>query len=239
MLALDAHAHCGLTLPYEKLRLLWDDGEIEGGVLFSPVEEIYDRYNGNFIDSQTYRESRARAHAYLKSLVSQRIFAYWFVWNDFELPEVGFDGVKWHRHSNEPKYKYDSEECHQFIEQICSTRLPIIIEDEYQYTLELVEKINQRTRVIIPHFGGLNGGYDQLKRAGLFENSAVYVDTALASSLEIADFAKHYGVERILFGSDFPFGDPAYERYKVEQLFEGKDLEKVLAGNLLGILGKE
>jgi hypothetical protein len=238
MLALDAHAHCGLTLPYERLSRLWDNGDIDGGVLFSPVEEIYDRYDGRFVDSPAYRESRERVHAYLKSLRTPRIFTYWFVWNDFALPEAGFDGVKWHRHSNEPKYKYDSPECQRFIEHVCNARLPIIIEDEFHYTLDLVKQINQRTIVIIPHFGGLNGGYRQLKSAGLFDNPQVYVDTALASPTEIADFAKHYGVERILFGSDFPFGDPAYERYKLESLFVGKDLEKVLAGNLLEMLDK-
>jgi predicted TIM-barrel fold metal-dependent hydrolase len=191
------------------------------------------------VDSKFYQESREKVHAYLKSLNSERIFSYWFVWNDFELPGPGFDGVKWHRHSNEPKYKYNSEECHRFIEHVCDMRLPIIIEDELHYTLDLVRQINQRTTVIIPHFGGLNGGYEELKRAGLFKNPTVFVDTALASSLEIADFAKSYGAERVLFGSDFPFGDPAYERYKVEQVFSGEDLEKVLAQNLLQLLGKK
>lgn len=238
MLALDAHAHCGLSLTYARLKRLWDDGNIEGGVLFAPVEEIYDRYDGSFVDSPFYRESRDKVHAYLKSLQSSRVFTYWFVWNDFVLPETGFDGVKWHRHSNEPKYKYDSPECHRFLEHVCKVRLPIIIEDELHYTLDLVKRIDQRTIVIIPHFGGLNGGYYQLKSAGLFDNPQVYVDTALASSMEIADFARHYGVERILFGSDFPFGDPAYERYKVESLFDGQDLKNVLSGNLLRMLGK-
>lgn len=238
MLVLDSHTHCGLTLPFEELRPLWNEGDIDGGVLFSPVEEIYDRYDRGFVDNQHYRKSREKVHSYLEALMSEWVFAYWFVWNDFELPREGFVGIKWHRHSNEPKYRYDSEECKRFIEHVCTLRLPVIIEDEFHYTLELVNRIDKRTVVIIPHFGGLNGGYERLKRAGLFENPTVYVDTALAGPYEIKDFAADYGVGRILFGSDFPFGEPAYERYKVEQIFSGKGRDKVLGLNLLALLGR-
>jgi hypothetical protein len=240
MLTLDSHAHCGSTLPLETTLLpLWEQGNIDGGVLFSPVEEVYDRYNRNFTDNEFYRNSRTEVHNYLKSLMSERIFAYWFVWNDFLLPEQGFSGIKWHRHSNEPEYLYESEECARFIDYICNAHLPIIIEEEFHRTWELVERINRQTVVIIPHFGGLNGGYARLKEAGLFDNNMIYVDTALASSQEIIDFAANYGADRILFGSDFPFGDPAYERHKLERIFSGKTLEKVLAQNLLYLLGRD
>lgn len=236
MLVLDAHAHCGLTLPLERLGPLWEDGGIDGGVLFSPVEEIYDRYDRNFVDSPYFRESRQKVHSYLESLISKHIFAYWFVWNDFAPPGEKFSGIKWHRHSNEPRYRYGTEECENFIEHICSRRLPVILEEEFHHTLDLVQKICGRTVVIIPHFGGLNGGYRRLKQADLFENPMVYVDTALAGTHELRDFAADYGVDRILFGSDFPFGDPAVERYKVENIFTGRDREKVLAQNLLDLL---
>ncbi|KUK83502.1 MAG: putative metal-dependent hydrolase [Pelotomaculum thermopropionicum] len=239
MYALDSHAHCGLTLPLETLLPLWDYGNIDGGVLFSPVEEVYDRYNRKFTDNESYRKSREKVHNYLKSLISERIFAYWFVWNDFLPPGQGFSGIKWHRHSNEPEYLYESEKCARFIDYVCNLHLPVIIEEEFHHTLQLVDRINRQTVVIIPHFGGLNGGYARLKEAGLFENNMVYVDTALAGSREIIDFAADYGTDRILFGSDFPFGEPAYECYKLERIFSGKTLEKVLAQNLLHLLGRD
>ena len=240
MLVLDSHAHCGLTLPFANIHHLWQAGRIAGGVLISPVEEVYDRYDPWFVDSQEYRESREKVHAYLKSLRSEYIFAYWFVWNDFKPPPGnGFDGVKWHRHSNEPEYQVGLPEYRAFLEQVCSLGLPLMLEDEFQNTLDLVNQINQRIPIIIPHFGGLNGGYQRLKRAGLFEKPNIYVDTALASPHEIVDFAGDYGIDRILFGSDYPFGDPAYERYKVEQIFTGRDREKVLAENLLALLGRK
>ncbi len=237
MLALDSHAHCGLTLPYEMLHSAWGEGKITGGVLFSPVEEIYDRYDRKFIDSNYYRESRQRVHDYLESLISEQLFAYWFVWNDFAPPGDSFTGVKWHRHPDEPEYLYDTKECEVFIETVCSLQLPVILEEEFHYTLELIERINGRTVIIIPHMGGLNGGYYRLKRADLFENPTVFVDTALAGIEEIVDFAGDYGAGRILFGSDYPFGDPSYERHKIERAFSGKALKKILAENLLELLG--
>lgn len=232
MPVIDAHAHCGLTLPFEQLHPRWKEGKIDGGVLFSPVEEIYDRYDCEFTDSQFYRDSRDKVHSYLESLISKHIFAYWFVWNDFVLPRDSFAGIKWHRHSNEPQYDYDSEASKTILEHICTEHLPVIIEEEFHHTLRLAKIINKRTVVIIPHFGGLNGGYLQLKDADLFENNGIYVDTALASRREIEDFAADYGVNRILFGSDFPFGEPAEERYKIEQIFYGKDRKKILGQNL-------
>lgn len=236
MLVLDAHAHCGLTLPYKEITDRWREGDIHGGVLFAPVEEIYDRYNPLFTDSPAYRESRARVHDYLESLAAEQVFIYWFVWNDFAPPRDAFAGIKWHRHADEPEYNYADPRCAEFIEHVCSRRMPVIIEEEFHQTLELVNRIDGRTVVIIPHFGMLNGGYRRLKRAGLFDNQAVYVDTALAGLDEMADFAADYGVDRILFGSDFPFGSPARERYRAERVFTGRTREKILAENLLALL---
>ena len=74
MLVLDCHVHCGLTLTYERIRSLWEEGGIDGGVLFSPVEEIYDRGDRSFVDSPYYKESRRNVHEYLKSLKKENIF---------------------------------------------------------------------------------------------------------------------------------------------------------------------
>ncbi len=238
MHVLDSHVHCGLTLPYRVIKQRWNDGDIEGGVLFSPAEEIYDRFDPSFVDSDFYRNSRQKVHSYLKSLISEKVFAYWFVWTDYELPWEDFVGIKWHRHPDEPRYDYSCQECYRFIKEACMRSLPIIIEEEFENTLYLIKQIDSKTAVIIPHFGMLNGGYMRLKEAGVFENPMVYVDTALASSGSIRDFAGDYGVDRILFGSDFPFGEPAHEKRKVEAIFSGPEKEKVMGKNLLELLDK-
>ena len=238
MPVLDAHAHCWLTLPMDNLQPRWREANIDGGVLYSHVEEINDRYASDFVDGEFYRRSSEQVHSYLESLISEHIFAYWFVWNDFSPPGKLFSGIKWHRHSNEPCYQYDTDACRKIIEHICNLRLPVVVEEEFHNTLTLVKIINKRTVVIIPHLGWLNGGYECLKEAGLYENPAVFVDTALASPADIKDFASNYGVQRILFGSDFPFGEPLYERAKIEKIFTAKEREKVLGQNLLELLGK-
>ncbi len=236
MLVLDAHVHCGLTLRVERILSLWQKANIDGGVIFSPVEEIYDRYDPHFTDSDYYRQSREQVHKYLEGLKKDWIYVYWFVWNDFLFPGDCFSGIKWHRHANEPKYQVESRACQAFIEYICEHQYPIIIEDEFLNTLELVSTINGRTPIIIPHFGFLNGGYRRLKEAGLFENPSVFVDTALASTAEIKDFAGDYGTDRILFGSDYPFGFPSQERSKIDHSFAPIDQEKIFSTNLLSIL---
>ncbi len=239
MLVLDAHAHCGRTLTWEKLRPYWETAGIDGGVLFSPVEEIYDRYNYNFTDSPAYRESREKVHAYLETLRRENLFVFWFVWNDYILPPENFSGIKWHRHASEPEYDYHSDKYKEFLQFICKQKLPIVLEEEFQHTLNLIEAIGGQTAVIIPHLGLLNGGYEKLKKAGVFANPAVYIDTALAGSADLQDYAANYGVERILFGSDFPFGIPANERSKVERIFTGIEREKILGQNALALLTRK
>ncbi len=235
---LDSHAHCGLSLPLERLKPLWEKGGIEGGVLFPPVEEIYERFDGSFVDSLAYRESRQNVHRYLQSIRSDLTFIFFFVWNDFKKPGKDFSGIKWHRHMGEPMYLYGTRECDELIEHICYRRLPVILEEEFARTRELVKIFSGRTVTIIPHFGNLNGGYSSLKKAGLFEDTSVYVDTSLASPDQIEDFAANYGSERILFGSDFPFGDPVHECLKVKKIFSGEERQKVLGENLIRLLKK-
>ncbi len=239
-LILDAHVHCGLTLPYENIGQQWRSAGINGGVLFSPVEEIYNRYDPTFIDSAEYARSRNRVHQYLADLAADpRLIPYYFVWNDFSPIPDGFRGIKWHRHSDEPVYHYSSPECSHIIEDICHRRLPIVLEEEFRNTLAFIRTIEGKTVVIIPHLGALNGGYYQLKDAGVFEAGNVWTDTALAGRAEIEDFARTYGTDRLLFGSDYPFGIPAYEKHKVAGLFNGPKLDAILGGNLVRLLRLE
>ncbi len=92
-------------------------------------------------------------------------------------------------------------------------------------------------RVIIPHLGGLNGGYRTIAKAGLWQRPNVWADTALASADEIRDYIQNYGHERLMFGSDFPFGDPASELGKITRMQLDKHVEEaVLSGNLVRLL---
>ena len=46
----------------------------------------------------------------------------------------------------------------------------------------------------------------------------VYTDTAVAALPEIKDFIRRFGTDRLLFGSDYPFGTPAAELDKILSL---------------------
>lgn len=236
-IVLDGHTHCGLTLPIEILSSEWKRAGIHGGVMFSPVEEIYDRYDPFFEDTAEYQESRRAVHDYLLRISGEdRRFPYFFVWNDFLSVPEGFVGIKWHRHPGEPVYHYGTRACERTIEEICEKRLPIVLEEEFHNTVNFVRAIAERTVVIIPHMGALNGGYDELKAAGIFESPMVWADTALAGRREISDFARNFGVHRIIFGSDYPFGIPLNEKRKLLNVFSGDDLSAVLSGNLMRLL---
>jgi len=169
----------------------------------------------------------------------ENIFPYFFVWNDFSPVPDRFVGIKWHRHSGEPVYSYGASECGKVIDDICEKGRPVVLEEEFHNTLRFIKEVAERTVVIIPHMGTLNGGYSRLKSTGVFDSRMVWVDTALADIHEIRDFADTYGVERIIFGSDYPFGIPQSEKRKLLKSFSGTDLREILSGNLLRLLNRE
>ena len=83
----------------------------------------------------------------------------------------------------------------------------------------------------------LNGGFDALFEAGVWDADTVYADTALASTWEMQIFLQRYGSRKLLFGSDFPFGIPSSELSKVRGLgLKDEDIENVVSGNVLRLI---
>ena len=244
MQIIDSHIHCGVQnvdLPFEVISPLLEEAGITGACLFAPVEDIYDRYNPSFQDNSQWRQTRQAANQYLLDLAGriESVFPYLFVWNDFALEELQQDycGIKWHRHTNEPVYHYDDPRCSRMIQEIGARRLPVVLEESFANTCRFVEKLAPEAVIIIPHLGALNGSYPALERAGIWQRPNTYADTALASLEHMRHFVQHYGSERLLFGSDFPFGAPGHELRKVESLnLASADLAKVLSGNILALI---
>jgi len=137
-------------------------------------------------------------------------------------------GIKWHRHYDEPVYHYDSPRCLKAIEEIRRRNLPVVLEEELENTVRFINDIAAGVRVIIPHMGFLNGGYRRIAELGIWEIPNVFTDTALASSSEIADYIRNYGYERIMFGSDFPFGDPRTELEKILELQVSREVKEAV-----------
>lgn len=241
---IDSHIHCGVQhsdLPFAEIAPLLREAGITDCCLFAPVEDIYDRDDFHFQDNTHWQQARRAANRYLLDLAEagEAIFPYLFVWNDFAIEELRrpYRGIKWHRHSYEPIYHYDDPRCGRMLAEITRRRLPVVLEESFDNTLRFIERLAPEAVIIIPHLGGLNGGYQALDRAGVWQRDNVYADTALASPQEMRHFLEHYGPHKLLFGSDYPFGLPAGELRKIERLdLDPADFEQVVAGTVLGLL---
>lgn len=206
------------------------------------IDLLY-RYNPNFQDNPEWIQTRHAANRYLLDLAARTdsIYPYLFVWNNFAIEELQhkYCGIKWHRHSNEPVYHYQDPRCGEIIQEITERRMPVVLEESFSNTCLFVEHLAPEAVIIIPHLGALNGSYPALERAGIWQRPNTYADTALAPIDHMRHFIQHYGPERLLFGSDFPFGAPGHELRKVEALnLPRADLDKILGGNILDLIGQ-
>ncbi len=207
------------------------------------MEDVYDRGDPNFTDTPAWQISRRRAHQYLLELReacrsgaagSFDLYPYFFVWNDFAWEDLGpeYVAIKWHRHPDEPRYRYDYPRCREFLQVVQRRRLPILLEESFDNTLFFLERLAPDLPVVIPHLGRLNGGYGPLKAAGVWSRPQTYADTSTAAPTEIEDFLRRFGSERLLFGSDHPFGEPQVELAKIFDLNLPPDQTRaVLSGN--------
>ena len=245
---IDAHAHCGVqdTFPPQALEDYMDYARgsgIAAAVLFPPVLEIYDRYDFCFEDTPEWRRRRERANRYLTELTRPdfKVFPFFFVWNDFAVEQLSHvhKGIKWHRHSDEPHYRYDDPKCAAAIEEIRRRNMPVTLEEELQFTLKFIHELAPDVKVIIPHCGLLNGGYEPFCHHRTWELPNIYTDTSLVPSSIVEDYVRRYGTERIMFGSDFPFGDPRSEARKIQMLqLNEKEMEALLSGNVTRLLAE-
>ena len=237
---IDCHLHCGrqhVSWLWEDLRVLLLGAGIREAALIPPVEDVYDRHDPSFTDAPEWQACRRRAHRYLLDLCDPEItiYPYFFVWNDFAWEDLGpeFVAVKWHRHGNEPQYHYDAPRCREFLQAVQARGLPILLEETLHNTLFFIEKlVPTGVPVIIPHLGGLSGGYRALDQAGVWGLPQVFADTAVADTGEIEDYLGRYGHSRLLYGSDHPFSYPSYELEKVLRLnLPREETQAILADN--------
>ena len=211
--------------------------------MFSPVMEIYDRCASNFSDNAKWQEKRKISNEYMLTIGSSdlKVIPYFFIWNDFAIDQIKpqHKGIKWHRHPHEPVYHYDDPQCKNAIDNIKRRNMPIVLEEEFENTLFFINEFAVGAKVIIPHLGLLNGGYHAFVKHDVWDKQNVYADTALASRYEIKDYVDNFGYDRILFGSDFPFGDPKEELSKIQDLSIAKEKKEMILGHNLRRLLKD
>ncbi|MHB8111652.1 MAG: amidohydrolase family protein [Syntrophorhabdaceae bacterium] len=154
---------------------------------------------------------------------------------DFDpLPEEYFGG-KWHwmrgRQDSSSNYRVLQDPLLPgLIEKLRKTGKPIIFEEELDFTQAFVDMFPE-IMLIIPHLGLLGGDPADFLKA-FKHHDTIYFDTALGSKDMIYEFTRTIGPERILFGSDVPFGTMRSELSKITGLsIAPKDRDLILAGN--------
>jgi predicted TIM-barrel fold metal-dependent hydrolase len=155
--------------------------------------------------------------------------------------EKDFYGGKWHwvRGIQDCSSNYqvlDDPHLDHFIGASEAINLPIVFEEELAFTEAFVKRTKD-LKIIIPHLGMLGGNpLDFLHTFKGREN--VFFDTALAGTETIMRFIEKIGKERILFGSDIPFGTMKRELKKILSLSIGDDeKEWILSKNLKRLMG--
>ncbi len=171
---------------------------------------------------------------------------YHYIREDFD--RAGFDplppeyyGGKWHwmRGWQDSASNYEvlkDSHLSGLIEKLRKSGRPIIFEEELSFTERLID-VADGIMFIIPHLGMLGGNPLDFLRT--FRNHpSVYFHTALASRDTILRFVETIGAERVLFGSDIPFGSMKTELPKVITLPLGDDdKELILSKNFLRLTG--
>lgn len=141
--------------------------------------------------------------------------------DDFDPVPGEYYGGKWHWmrgwQDSASNYKIlEDEKLPRLVEKIQKTGKPVIFEEELNFTVQFVEKYPGVT-LIIPHLGML-GGHPADFLDAFRDYEQIYFDTALGSKDMILRYIRTIGPERVLFGSDVPFGTMRGELEKVETL---------------------
>jgi len=162
--------------------------------------------------------------------------------------EAGFDpipapyyGGKWHWMKGwqdaASDYKVlNDKDLPGLVEKIRKIGKPVIFEEELAFTERFVDMF-EGLPLIIPHLG-LLGGYPGDFLQSFKDKKTICFDTALASQDMIYEFVKTVGPERVLFGSDVPFGSMRSELSKVLALpVSREDKELLLYKNFIRLTG--
>ncbi len=244
MLVVDSHIHCGVQKvahPFNRIKPLLEQAGIARACITSPVEDIYYRYSAAFDDNAAWQKCRTFSREYLLEIARANtgIYPFYFVWNDFKTDDLNkrYYGVKWHHHEGEPPYHYSDGRCAEMIDTICARNLPIILEETFDQTIKFLDMVNERSPVILPHLGLVNGGFERLYEERVWEANNVFANTALAGFREIKIYLETYGPDRLLFGSGYPFGLPGLLLDRLMDMRMGrKALKKICGENILRLI---
>ena len=157
---------------------------------------------------------------------------------------AGLKGIK--IHPDIQKVNLDDPRLMKTYEACEALDLPVILHIgdyryDYSHPSRLVNVLHTfpKLRVDAAHMGGwsiYDIGLDNLRDENCFVDiSSTFSFTGLRHARELVE---QYGVERVLFGSDFPMADPLHEYEMVMQMgLSDEDLEKIFHRNAERFLG--
>lgn len=235
---IDSHTHwgpsttLGITVTTKELLGQAEKSGVSRIIIFPfPSEALVDEG----INRELLRESER---------IAQFIPYYYIPDNLRTIPrDRGFYGGKWHwtRGIQDAASNYEvlnDPGLERFIKESEEIDLPIIVEEELAFTKTLIDR-TKTLKVIIPHMGLLGGNPLDFLRAFRHKDNVCF-DTALASTGTITRFIEGVGPERILFGSDVPFGTMKGELDKILSLrISEEDRALILYGNIKRLTGLE
>jgi predicted TIM-barrel fold metal-dependent hydrolase len=251
MVVVDGHTHFAgpgkglLPNSVEDLMSVMDGNGIDAVVTCAPYSSIgedftYDEANGFIAESMKAAPGRIigfiRVNPHLQEHALKSIRE--------GVTRHGFRGVKYHPRNE--AFPINSEELsYPLAELAAKLRVPILIHtgepDTYGYaqpTLvgDLADSFPDLT-LIIGHMGK-RLYEDAILVATWFEN--VLLETSFRSPRDIARAVRKVGADRVIYGSDMPFGIPEIEMLKVRVCdISEEEKEMVLGDNVARILGME
>lgn len=169
-----------------------------------------------------------------------------FYWVDFrklraieqvapDFNRYGFKGIKIHQGWN--PLTFSSPKFHDLLSIANALSLPMFIHPgTKKETLKLLRLLPQYPKVkfILAHLMGAEL-LKEYKGDNLFHD----ISPTNLSTPVLLDAVNHYGSERILFGSDMPFGDLESNLKKMQSLdLTSTQKEHILGRNMQGILGR-
>jgi len=239
---IDSHIHaCPLNNPIDRIKEELREARIGEAVIIPWVRE-------NELEGEGFESANRYVLESAKAEKEIKFYPYCSISRDLKLPENAeeFYGAKWHCLADIYHSGWEWDAARQLIEKISQAGLNVLIEDKIELVCKFISMCPADLNIIIPHMG-IHPHYEagDLRVLGrrwklLKGLRNVYFDTALSSSVIIQDCIAEVGLDRLLHGSDSPFGSIKRELAQTDfALLRKEEREAVMCNNVLRILGEK
>ncbi len=164
-----------------------------------------------------------------------------FDYNNAKCKPGGFDGYKIHPIIE--KIDINSARYSGFFGAAAKKKVPLLIHIgfyplKHHETFGAIDKLEKllddyKLKIVVCH----GGGEHWKKLADISQNYDFSADLSLCSPMVTQRLYEEMGAKRLVFGSDYPLGDPEIRKKIISKIACGDDLEKILRKNALKLFG--